>query len=80
MVAYLDALRHLVEVNLDAGAADDFQAANVIVDVRVQKAWEDYLVAKKGWNGDRIAGGDSSRWPAILRRVEAYVEKELRAA
>ena len=80
MVAYLDALRHLVQVNLDAGAAPDFAAANVIADVKIQAAWKAHEIAKKGWQGERIAARGCHDWPAILRSVEAYMVKKLRAA
>jgi len=79
MVNYRDALRHLVQVNLDAGAAPDFPAANVIRNTDVQAAWAAYRVAHKKWNGERITNtGCINNWPAILRNVEAYVEEKLR--
>ena len=80
MIAYLDALRYLVQVNLDAGKVGDFTSANSPDDLKVNKAWKAYQVAHKGWQGERIAGGGFHNWPSILRSVEAYVEEKLRAA
>ena len=78
MVTYLDALRALVKFNLDAGAAQDFVAANLGESVENKRLWKAYQVAQSHWNGEWVAAKGTGQWTGILAKVEAHVKEQLK--
>ena len=80
MMAYVEALRNLVKLNLDAGQPEGFMAYLLSSD-ELQEAASVFRKTEEAWpaNWD-CAGEHESGWQGCLKDTEAYVKARLDAA